>query len=178
LHGTFWLIRQGLTVLPESVKPLANVGETVASAPLGLQLARWNPLRQTIHTFLHAAGIEAGYGFFAPNVPDTYKLVFELHSADGRVEYEPAGVETGEAGLRFASLSDYLGRTSSDREREILLKLLVESVWPHHPHVVKVRAIVGSLALPDPAEFQHDKSLRYRFAYAYDFVRSDGQPKP
>jgi hypothetical protein len=45
-------------------------------------------VRNGITVYLHSAGIEAGYGFFAPNVPPNYKLVFELHYPDGRIDYE------------------------------------------------------------------------------------------
>ena len=51
------------------------------------------------------AGIETGYGYFAPNVPGGYRLVFELHYPDGRVEYELPSVSSAAAGLahsRFA----------------------------------------------------------------------------
>ena len=64
-----------------------------------------NPVRQALATYLHIAGIETGYGYFAPNVPGSYKLVFELHYPDGRVEYELPSVSSAAAGVacsRFA----------------------------------------------------------------------------
>jgi hypothetical protein len=177
LQETFWLVGRGLTNSSSAGKRLADAGEHGAAAAVGRRLPRSHAIRHAIQTYLHAAGIESGYGFFAPNVPDTYKLVFELHYADGRVEYEPAGVDTGEVGLRFASLMDYIGRTSSDLEREVLVKLLARSTASQHRGVVKIRAILGSLALPDPAEFQVNRSAIYQFRHAYDFVRSAEEEK-
>ena len=45
-------------------------------------------MRETIAFYLHAAGIEVGYGYFAPNVPYSYKLVFQLTYPNGTTEYE------------------------------------------------------------------------------------------
>ena len=60
----------------------------IVSIGLGQDLAASNPAREALATYLHIAGIESGYGYFAPNVPGSYKLVFELHYPDGRVQYE------------------------------------------------------------------------------------------
>ncbi len=87
---TLGLIARGLTIFPSSFKSFAQKAETVADAVLGQHLAASNAVRQALATYLHIAGIETGYGYFAPNVPGSYKLVFELHYPDGRVEYECA----------------------------------------------------------------------------------------
>jgi len=95
------------------------------------------------------AGIETGYGYFAPNVPAGYRLVFELHYRGGRVEYELPSVSSAAAGLRIASLVDSIGRTPYDALREILVKTLAQAIWREHPNVEKVLhkfflAITGS----------------------------------
>ncbi len=82
---TFWLVARGLTIFPSSLNSYSRKAETVASAVLGQLLAGSNPVRQALATYLHIAGIETGYGYFAPNVPGSYKLVFELHYPDGHV---------------------------------------------------------------------------------------------
>jgi hypothetical protein len=45
-----------------------------------------SPVKQTIATYLHAAGIQAGYTFFAPNVLSHYGLTLELFYGDEHVE--------------------------------------------------------------------------------------------
>jgi hypothetical protein len=124
---------------------------------------------------LHIAGIERGYGYFAPNIPGGYKLVFELHYPDGRVEYELPSVNSAAAGLRVASLLDEIGRTRYDPLREYMIKTLAASVWRGHPSLKAIRAIFGSLNLPSPPEFEQGKRESYDFLYAYDFSR-DGTP--
>lgn len=138
------------------------------SAALGQRLAASNPGRQAIATYLHIAGIETGYGYFAPNVPGSYKLVFELHYPDGRVEYELPRVNRAAAGLRVAALLDQIGRTKYDALREILVKMLAQSVWREHPDVKTIRAVFGSIRLPSVSEFEHGKRESYEFLYAYD----------
>ena len=68
-------------------------------------------MREALNTYVKLAGIETGYGYFAPNVPGGYRLVFELHYPDGRVEYELPSVRSAAAGLRIAGLLDSIGRT-------------------------------------------------------------------
>ena len=66
---TLGLIARGLTIFPSSFKSFAQKAETVADAVLGQHLAASNAVRQALATYLHIAGIETGYSYFAPNVP-------------------------------------------------------------------------------------------------------------
>ena len=81
----FRLVADGLTILPSSFSIAAQHVETIASSALSQNLPGSNLFRRGLITYLHIAGIERGYGYFAPNIPGGYKLVFELHFADGRV---------------------------------------------------------------------------------------------
>ena len=148
------------------------------SASLGQGLASSNPVRQALATYLHLAGIEVGYGYFAPNVPGTYKLVFELHYPDGRVEYEVPRVNSAAAASRFTGLLDQIGRTKYDALREILVKMLAQSVWGEHPQVKTIRAVLGSMRLPTITEFERGKRESYEFLYAYDFSLRDAPREP
>jgi hypothetical protein len=141
-------------------------------------LAGSNPIRQALVTYLHVAGIEAGYGYFAPNVPGSYALVFELHYPDGRVEYELPSVRSGAAGLRVAGLLDNIGRTPSDALREHLVKMLAQSIWRDHPEVKTIHAMFGSINLPTISEFEYGKRESYEFLYGYDFSLQNQPAKP
>ena len=141
----------------------------VFSVALGQKLTASNPVREAVNTYVNVAGIETGYGYFAPNVPSGYKLVFELHYPDGRVEYELPSVSSAAAGLRIAGLLENIGRTPYDAMREILVKTLAQSVWHEHPDVESVRAILGLVTLPSVREFEHGNRESYEFLYAYDF---------
>lgn len=120
--------------------------------------------------YTHATGIEAGYGFFAPNVPDNYKLVFEIHYPDGRVEYELPRVAGVAAGLRLSTLIDNIGDIRYDALREVLVKMMAYSIWREHPDATLIRAVLGLVLLPTPTEFQHGMKESYQFTYAYDFL--------
>jgi hypothetical protein len=166
---TLLLVAQGPTIFPASFKSFSKKAETAVSVALGQHLAASNAIRQALVTYLHLAGIETGYGYFAPNVPRSYRLVFELHYTDGRVEYELPSVSGAAAGLRIAGLLDTIGRTPYDVLREHLVKTLAQSVWREHPEVKMVRAVFGSIRLPTVSEFEHGQRESYEFLYAYDF---------
>jgi hypothetical protein len=175
---TLRLVAQESTILPSSVKGFSREAERVADVALGQHLAASNPIRQALATYLHIAGIEAGYGYFAPNVPDSYKLVFELHYPNGRVEYELPPVSSAAAGLRIAGLLDKIGRAPYDALREYLVKMLAQSIWREHPEVKTIRAVLASIKLPSASEFEHGKGESYEFLYAYDFSLQNEPAKP
>jgi hypothetical protein len=170
---TLWLVTHGLTVLPSSFRHSSERVEAVASVALAQNLPGSSPIRRALLTYLHIAGIERAYGYFAPNVPVSYKLVFELHYSDGRVEYEVPGGNTAAADLRLAALLDEIGRTHVDALREYLVKLLARSTWLEHPDVKTMRAIFGSRNLPSIDEFERGARESYEFLYAYDFSRRE-----
>jgi len=172
------LIAQGPTIFPPSFKRFSQKAEIAVSAAVGQTLAASNPVWQALATYLHIAGIERGYGYFAPNVPGSYRLVFELHYPDGHLEYELPRVNRPAAGLRVAGLLDQIGRTKYDALREILVKMLAQSVWREHPDVKTIRAVFGSIRLPSVSEFEHGKRESYEFLYAYDFSLRDGPGEP
>jgi hypothetical protein len=113
-----WLVAHKLTILPSPFSAAAEKVEPIVADTLGDELSASNPFRGALLTYLHLAGIDRGYGYFAPNVPAGYKLAFELHYPDGRVEWELPGVNSAAAGVRVATLLDEIGRTHSDPLRE------------------------------------------------------------
>ncbi len=175
---TLWLVARGLTIFPSSSKSYSAKAEKATSAAGGHNFAASSALRQALATYLHLAGIERGYGYFAPNVPESYKLVFELHYPDGRVEYQLPRVNRAAAGLRVAGLLDEIGRTRYDPLREYMVKLLASSIWREHPKVKTIRAVFGSISLPSVTDFERGKRESYEFLYAYDFSLSTESTEP
>jgi len=172
-RDTFWLLSKSKTIFPESSKNFWQRAEQIASTPLGQRLPRSNPVRQILTGYLDLSGIEAGYGFFAPNIPNSYKLVFELRFPDGRVEYELPRVSNVASVLRVAGLLDTIGRTRSEAFRQTMVKMLADAVWREHADATMIRAIFGSVVLPSAPEFEHGKRESYEFLYAYDFSVTD-----
>jgi hypothetical protein len=177
-RDTFRVVAEGPTILPRSFQNFSREAQVVLSIALAQKLPSGNPVREAVSTYVHVAGIETGYGYFAPNVPGSYVLVFELHYRDGRVEYELPSVSSAAAAFRIAGLLDNIGRTRSDALREHLVKMMAQSIWREHPDVETVRAIFGSISLPSVREFEHGKRESYEFLYAYDFSLENESPKP
>ena len=169
---------QGPTIVAPSFKSFSQKAEGIVSIALGQRLAASNPVRQALTTYLHLAGIETGYGYFAPNVPGSYRVVFELHYLEPRVEYQLPQVSNAAAGLRVVSLLDQIGRTKNDALREILVKMLAQSVWREHPEVKTIRAVLGLINLPSVNEFEQGKRESYRVLYTYDFSLAEGRAEP
>ncbi len=171
-RDTFVSLSQGGTILRSSRDSYWKKSAEVTTAVLGQSLPKWNLFHQGLGAYLDVTGIEASYGFFAPHVPGAYKLVFELHYSDGRVEYETPRVKTGAGELRVASLLDQIGWVENVDVRQGLIKFLVYAVWREHPEVSMVRAIFGIMNFPTAAEFAQGRKESYRVLYAYDIVRA------
>ena len=121
---------------------------------------------------LLAAGIHAGTGYFAPNVPETHDLVFELHFADGRTDFERPAVSGVEARLRVTSLIEEIGRTDHERWRRELVRRLARSTWERHPDVVTIRAFLSSVSLPTMAAYRAGNRQRiFTLLHTYEFER-------
>jgi hypothetical protein len=179
-NETLWLIARGLTILPSGHRDYLQKDEDGGGAMLGLHSAKSNPLRETLATYLDFAGIDAGYGYFAPNVAPSYKLVFELHHSDGRMETQIATAKNSTVGLRLASLLDEIGRTQSDDFRQYLIKKLAAVIWREHPSVVTMRASLSQVVQPTPTDFARGKKETCALLYAYDFSlasNSTAEPK-
>jgi hypothetical protein len=169
LAGLLWLIAQGATILPAGCDEYASRAELVASWCLGKQADAANPVRRGIATYLHAAGIQAGYSFFAPNVPSQHRLALELFHEDGRVEDTLPRVHSKAAALRLDSLLDRLAEERYEPIREAVVKMLALSVWQEHPDVKKIRATFGSVNPPSMANFEHEKQETFQPMFSFDF---------
>jgi len=171
--GLFSLIADGATVLPSAIEPYARKAELITAWLLGKEAAASNLVRRGIATYLHVAGIQAGYTFFAPNVPSYHRLNFELYYEDGRVEYASPHASGKAAALRLDSLLDRLADARYEPLREVVVKLLALSVWRQHPDVKKIRAVFGSVNTPDIGEFQRGERESFEAMFSYDFSLRD-----
>ena len=167
--GVFSLIAAGSTVLPSALDNYARKAELIATFFLGKEATAYSPVRRGIATYLHAAGIEAGYTFFAPNIPGYHKLTLELYYADGRVEYESPHMSGRAAGLRLDSLLDRLADNRYEPIREVVVKMLALSVWQERPEVKKIRATFRAVTPPGISDFEHGKGETLQPMFGYDF---------
>ena len=169
LAGVFSLIAEGATILPSSIDTYARKAEITIAWLLGKQASSSNRVKQVIATYLHAAGIQAGYTFFAPNVPSHHRLTLELFYGDGHVEYESPRVHGKAAALRLESLLNKLPEERYEPVREVVLKMLAFSVWRERPEVKRVRATFETVHLPSITEFEHGKTETLEPMFSFDF---------
>jgi hypothetical protein len=169
LRDTFATFALATTIFPTALKPFWNRADAAASFVLGEDLQLRNPARNVATFYLNAAGIEAGYGFFAPNVPSNYKLVFELHYADNRTEYELPSVADAATAFRLESLLDRVADVGYEPMRQIMFQMLTYPVWQRHPDAISVRAVLGYVIWPSAEQFQRGEKETLEPVYAYDF---------
>lgn len=175
--GLFSLAAERATILPSALDRYASKAELVAAWLLGKQAAASNPLRRSIATYLHAAGIQSGYTFFAPNIPGYHKLIFELNYQDGRVEYESPHFSGKAAALRLDSLLARLGDNRYEPLREVVVKMLALSIWRERPDVKKIRATFGLVTPPSISDFEHARGESFQPLFSYDFSLRDEQKR-
>src|SRR5262249_19718365 len=102
-------LAKGGTLFPDSAYNLFAAAEHLVRPVLGQSVRRRNFWSESVAFYLHSAGCETGYNFFAPHVPGSHLLVFELRYNDGRVEYKfPHGAAVGSK-VRLAALLDLIG---------------------------------------------------------------------
>ena len=169
LAGVLSLIAKGSTMLPAALDQYARKAELAAAFVLGKQAAASSWIRRGIASYLHFAGIQAGYTFFAPNIPSYYRLTLELYYADGRVEYESPHVSGKAAALRLDSLLDRLADKRYEPLREVIVKMLAFSVWRERPDVRKIRATFGVVSPRTISDFEHGKAESFQPLFSYDF---------
>jgi hypothetical protein len=167
---TLSVMVQGNTVLPHSWDAGLMGAEALASTALGERLKASNLCRQAVAFYTNSAGIETGYGFFAPNVASTHKLVFEIRYPDGRVEYDLPRVGGAATGLRLTLLFDNIARARYELLRETMCKMMAFSVWRHHPGASLIRVVFGLVNPPSIADFERGQKESYEVLFAYDFT--------
>lgn len=173
IRDTFWLVGKSQTVLPDSAKPMWNEAGNAVSGILGTSLPRSHIMRRVVTAYTEVSGIEAGYAFFAPNLPDAYKLVFELRYPNGAVEYDLPRASNAGGGLGTGALLDNIGTTQYGPLRERLIEMLAYSAWRRHPKAKTIRAVLGCVHLPTVAQFRQGAIESYEYLYAYEFHVED-----
>jgi hypothetical protein len=175
--GLFSLVAERATILPSALDPYAHKAELLAAWLLGKHAASSSPVRESVATYLHAAGIQSGYTFFAPNIPGYHKLIFELSYQDGRIEYESPRFSGKAAALRLDSLLARLGDNRYEPLREVVVKMLALSIWRERPDVKKIRATFGLVSPPSISDFEHGKGELFQPMFSYDFSLRDEEKR-
>jgi hypothetical protein len=176
-----WFVANGYTALPAATENYGKRVQWLTDAVAGRTLQPSNPIRQTLIAYLHCVGADGGYAFFAPSVPNSYKVVFEIHYPNGDIDYELPHIIRSAAAVRLATLLHYIGRANHDSLREVMLKMLTYPIAREHPTATTIRTIFGYIAEPTAAEASKGKRESYNVLYAYDFNLSparEQEPAP
>ncbi|HEV2047406.1 MAG TPA: hypothetical protein VGQ95_12525 [Chthoniobacterales bacterium] len=177
-RATFSIFAQSATIFPSSLQNIWRRAAEIVTAGVGQHLAPSNPLGNAIVVYLHAVGSEGGYGFFAPEVPDSLTLVFEIHFPDGRVEYDLPSVRSVAAGLRFNGVLEQINATKYEPLRQMILKILTYSVLQRYPNASHIRAIFTVAILPSTREFAAGREISYETLSAYDLTFAEQSTEP
>jgi hypothetical protein len=170
IRNTILLVADGRTSLPEWARESAKRTQLAIAEAHALHAEPSAFLDQVWTTYEHAAGIDTGYGFFAPTVPNASKLVFEITYADGHPEYELPVVSDNAAGFRLCALLSQLPRIHYESVRELVMRMVTYSVWQRHPTAKRIRAVVGFIRVPPLGAARNIDIADYQFQYAYDFT--------
>jgi hypothetical protein len=150
------------------VKALKKLG-AVSEASLGSRFARSDPVRQSLMTYLAAAGADGGYGYFAPGIPDTYALTFELRYSDGHTETQIAQSANTALGLRIGSLLEQVGGISSPKLSEHMLKNFATVLSRQHSALKSGRVSLWRVPSPTIEEYTQGKRPKPALISTYDF---------
>ena len=179
VHETLWLLKEGIVVAAAAPKTVWKKLDTIPAAVAGDEGKSLNRWQRAIASYTNAAGIEAGYGYFAPNIPATHALIFECTYPDGQVDYQTPEVQGEAAQLRVNTLIEQIGRADYDRWRIELIRLLARSTWRQHPEAVSIRAFFGTITPPTLAEYRAGKTERtFNCLDVYDFRREEHKGGP
>ena len=170
-YETAWLVGKQLTIIPKVSAHFRNDVDKVPETLTGPNLPPDNVFRQVLNTYTNIAGIEVGYGYFAPNISETHALVFELRYPDGHLEYEAPLVSSHDGQLRLTSLIEQIGRTQSDPWRNELIRRLARSTWQRQPQALSIRGFFGAVTPPTLTAYKSGKNERvFTSQYIYDFA--------
>jgi hypothetical protein len=143
--------------------------EAVTNTILGKGRTEGDWLRELIATYSDCTGIDAGYSYFAPDVPANAKVIFEITDAAGKITYDLPVVDKPPAGIRIATLLESLRTVRYQPFRKAILKILSESAAREHPEAVTIRALLGVAVQPGVTDYLKGKRTFYRRLDVYEY---------
>jgi hypothetical protein len=151
--------------------------ENIAATSLAKTLPPETFVRRSIDLYLQGAGVEAGYGFFAPTVAGQCKLMFQVFYADESNETVLPFYQNESTKLRLFDVLEQLDRVDYPPLRELVLRTTTSNVWLTHPGATRVRVIFGRIDLPTLSEYRDGKKADYEPLFAYDYEYAES-PSP
>ncbi|WP_431292167.1 hypothetical protein [Pedobacter sp. P26] len=122
-----------------------------------------------LNYYLAYTGTETGYGFFAPNVPTSYKLVFEYTLKNKQKITMIPQINSHELGLRLCNYYETIGKTDVELLRNSLIRFMMQEQMKGLENVVSAKAIFGLVLTPSLRNYTQSKNTVYQFMYAYEY---------
>ena len=169
IRDTFGIFAEAPTIFPPSLERFWGGASECCSSVLGETLGLQNPVRNALAAYLNSAGAEAGYGFFSPNVPSNYKLVFELRYADNRRDYDVPRVADAATAFRLESLLERIDDIPYEPMRKVMVQMLTYPAWQRHPDAVFIRSVLGYTIWPSPEGYLKGERESFEPVYGFDF---------
>jgi hypothetical protein len=164
----FDVVAAGQTALPQPIANLARHATEVLESLSPRQLSRRNPVRQTVIGYAHLSGVESPYTFFAPNVPESLRVVFEIHHPDNRITYDVPHVQSHTEGLRLSALVDQAARQPG-LWRDVVLQMLAAAAADRNPDATQIQVVVAALRFPRPIDYLTGSQPTYDLVCSYNF---------
>jgi len=168
------LIGAGRTMLPPAIGAPARQVSRAMHTMSPRQLPRRNPVRQTIIGYAHLSGVESPYTFFAPNVPQSLRVVFEIHYPDNRIVYDVPHVQSHTEGLRLSALVDQAA-AQPGLWRDVILQMLAASAADRNPDATQIQVVVAALKFPRPTDYLTGSEPTYELVCSYNFEADNAQ---
>jgi hypothetical protein len=103
-----------------------------------------------VNYYATLTGLETGYGFYAPNIPDIVKIKFIIRSA-GDSEVHDIMLKTPEAKERFNTLAGHFNNEPD--VRNIVARSLARYMFHFYPQAQQITVVAYACATPAPAVY-------------------------
>lgn len=163
------IIGTNRTVLPGTLAQRVHKLSNRISGGWSGQLVPSNFFGQTLTSYCHITGIDAPYSFFAPEVAEAVKVVFEIHFPDQQISYQLLSLRSRSEALRLDVLIDQAA-AKPGFWRDVVLQMLAASAANKNPEATKIQVMIASLKIPRPADYRNGVQPSYEPICSYNFL--------
>lgn len=133
----------------------------------GLQNYLPTRIPQVLVPYAHLAGIDTGYGLFAPNVPSSVSVAFELTDVTGHTTASLPLLNTREGQDRFNV--NFNTFKNFEELRPLLAYGWAVRMLELHPNHNKINVVIGTHILPSMEAYHQGKRSEFIEAVRYEF---------
>ena len=128
---------------------------------------RSNLFFETVSLYSEISGTNTGYGFFAPDLPSSTIVEFEITDTTGYKYIVPTLLNTREGMERFKSGIDFFKQF--ENFREVIMRSWALRVFEQHPDAKYVTVVIKREDLPSIAQYKKGKRTKQTELFKYNF---------